>query len=118
MEMIGDSPSKLVRLGIEVTYFELMLTAINSEEGHYAGIILVSSLQNNKCITYRLGDHWSRLQGVVGITGFDAFCVATWLNTFKGAEELMRIGKETLSYQLTAEQKAEARKHGFVPLTK
>ena len=115
VEMIGDSPSKLVRLGVDVTYFELMLTMISSKERHYGGTILVSSLQNNKCITYRLGDHWSRLEGVVGITGFDAFCVSTWLNAFKSAEELMRIGQETLSYELTDAERAEARKHGFMP---
>lgn len=40
--------------------------------------------------------------------------VSTWLNTFKSADELRRMGREP--YELTAAEKAKARNQGFVPI--
>jgi hypothetical protein len=110
--MLGDAASQLVRLGVDTDRFEMMLTAIPQGEDHYGGTILVSDLLSRKCETYRLGDHYSRLEGVVG-NRRRAFVVSTWLNRFKSAEDLMRLGKEVLSFNLSEDERQEGRGEGL-----
>lgn len=111
-----DSPGKLIKIDIDVNHYEILVSRLQSKDKPYGGTILVSDLQNRKCITYRLGDHWSRLEGIVGITRCDAFLVATWLNSFTDIGELLRLGHTTMTYELAAQEKADAEKHGFVLL--
>jgi hypothetical protein len=40
--------------------------------------------------------------------------VSTWLNRFKSAEDLMRLGKEVLSFSLSEEERSEGRKLGLL----
>lgn len=99
LEMLGNSPGTLVKVGIEETYFEILISRINPEDKHYKGAVLVSDLLNNKCITYRLGGHWSRLEDVVGITKYDAFVMSNWLNSFNNVESLLRLGKDKILFK-------------------
>jgi len=112
----GDSPGKLIRIGIDVNHYEILVSRLPANDKHYGGTILVSDLQHRKCITYRLGDHWSRLEGIVGITRCDAFLVSTWLNRFADIGELLRLGQTTVAYELTARERADAEENGFVLL--
>lgn len=112
VQMLGDAASKLVRFGTDTDHFEMMLTIIPKKETHYGGTILVSDLLTRKCETYRLGDHHSRLDGIVG-NRWRAFVVCKWLNRFKSAEDLMRLGKEVLSFDLSDAERREGRKLGL-----
>jgi hypothetical protein len=112
VQMLGDAASKLVQLDVDTDHFEMMLTAILEKETYYGGTILVSDLLSRKCETYRLGDHYSRLEGVVG-NRWRAFVVSKWLNRFKSAEDLMRLGKEVLSFSLSEEERREGMKLGL-----
>jgi len=114
----GDSPGKLISVDIDVTHFDLVISELRTKNAHYAGAILVSDLQNRKCITYSLGDHWSRLEGVVGITKCDAFLVSKWLNSFQDIEKLLQIGVVSTTYELTPEDRSEADSCGFILLRK
>jgi hypothetical protein len=110
----GDSPGKLIKIDIDVNHYEILVSGLFVYDKHYGGTILVSDLQNRKCITYHLGGHWSRLEGIVGITSCDAFLVSTWLNSFVDFNELLRLGHTTVTYELTAQEKAVAEEHGFM----
>jgi len=112
VQMLGDAASKLVRLEVDTDSFEMILTAIPEGEDHYGGTILVSDLLCRKCETYRLGGHYSRLEGIVG-NRWRAFVVSTWLNRFKSAEDLLRLGKEVLSFNLSEEERREGRGEGL-----
>jgi hypothetical protein len=112
----GDSPGKLIRIDIDINHYEILVSCLHANDKHYGGTILVSDLQDLKCITYRLGDHWSRLEGIVGRTRCDAFLVSTWLNSFADIAELLRLGHTTVTYELTARERADAEEHGFVLL--
>lgn len=110
---VYDSPGKLIKIDIDVNHYEILVSRINPDDEHYGGTILVSDLLDRKCITYRLGDHWSRLDGIVGITKCDAFLMSKWLNSFSNIESLLRVGKTTLYYKLSNHDKKEARENGF-----
>jgi hypothetical protein len=110
----GDSPGKLIRIDIDVNHYEILVSRLHPEDKHYGGTILVSDLQSRKCITYRTGDHWSRLAGIVGITKCDAFLVSAWLNSFADISELLKLGHTTLTYDLSHEEWDWAEKEGFL----
>ena len=114
IENLSDSPGKLVKIDISVNHYELLISKMNSKDKHYGSTILVSDLQNRKCITYHLGGHWSRLNGIVGITSCDAFLISKWLNSFKNIESLIKLGKTTMTYSPSEEDFEEAYKEGFV----
>jgi hypothetical protein len=109
----GDCAGKLMKVDIDVTHFELVVSKIKATDKHYGGVILVSDLQRQRCITYRLGDHWSRLEGVVGVTRCDAFVVSKWLNSFKKIEKLLQMGTTSMSYELSSKDRREAKECGF-----
>lgn len=109
----GDSPGKLIKIDIDLNHYEILVSSIRADDKHYEGLILVSDLQTRKCITYRLGNHWSRLDGIVGITSCDAFLVSAWLNSFSDIGEVLRLGHITVTYELTGRQRAEAEQNGF-----
>jgi len=111
---IYDSPGKLIKIDIDVNHYEILISQIKSKDKHYGGTILVSDLLNRKCITYRLGDHWSRLDGIIGLTKCDAFLVSKWLNSFTNIESLLRLGKTTLFYKPSDNDKTEAKENGFI----
>lgn len=75
---------------------------------------MVSDLLSRKCITYRLGDHWSRLEGIVGVGACDAFLVSKWLNSFGNIESILRLGKTAMFYELTDQERKEAEEKGFL----
>jgi hypothetical protein len=108
-----DCPGKLVKVDIDASHFELVISQIQAKEGHYSGTILVSDLQSRKCVTYRIGDHWSRLESIVGITRCDAFLVSKWLNSFGDIDRLLKIEKVSMTYDLTANDREEAASYGF-----
>lgn len=110
---VYDSPGKLIKIDIDVTHYELLISRIKSDDKHYGGTILVSDLLNRKCITYRLGDHWSRLEDIVG-TKCDAFLISKWLNSFTNIESLLLLGKTTLYYKPSDKDKKEAKNNGFI----
>jgi len=114
----GDSPGKLISVNIDVSHFDLVISELRTNDGHYGGTILVSDLQNRRCITYRLGDHWSRLEGVIGITRCDAFLVSKWLNSFRDIRNLLQIGKVLTTYELSPEERGEASDCGFILIKK
>jgi hypothetical protein len=111
---VYDSPGKLFKIDIDVNHYDILVSRIKSKDKYYGGAILVSDLIGRKCITYRLGDHWSRLDGIIGITKCDAFLVSKWLNSFPSIEKLLRIGKTTLLYDPSNEDKKEAKENGFI----
>ena len=111
---IYDSPGKLIKIDIDVNHYEILISQIKSKDKHYGGTILVSDLLNRKCITYRLGDHWSRLDGIIGLTKCDAFLVSKWINSFTNIESLLRLGKTTLFYKPSDNDKTEAKENGFI----
>ncbi len=110
----GDIAGKLIKVDIDVSHFELVVAELRAKENHYAGTVLVSDLQTRRCITYRLGDDWSRLEGVVGITRCDAFLVSKWLNSFKQIKKLLQIGVISTTYELTPEDRREADDCGLI----
>jgi hypothetical protein len=109
-----DSPGKHIKIDIDVNHYELLLSRINPKDKHYAGTLLVSDLLSKKCITYRLDDHWSRLDGIVGLTKCDAFLISKWLNSFATIESLLRIGQTVMFYKPSAKDKKEAKDNGFI----
>lgn len=109
-----DSPGKLIKIDIDTNHYEIHLSRINPKDEYYAGTVLVSDLLNRKCITYRLGDNWSRLEGIVGLTKCDAFLVSKWLNSFDTIESLLRIGKTVMFYEPSSHDKKEALENGFI----
>jgi len=113
LKTVYDSPGKLIKIDIDATHFELLISRIKSDDNHYGGTILVSDLLKRKCITYRLGDHWSRLEDIVGFK-CDAFLISKWLNTFTNIESLLRLGKTTLYFKLSDKDKKEAKNNGFI----
>jgi hypothetical protein len=118
LKTVYDSPGKLIKIDIDVNHYEVLVSRIKSDDSHYGGTILISDLMNKRCITYRLGDHWSRLEGIVGITKCDAFLISKWLNNFKNIESLLRLGKTTIIYQLSKNDKKEAIEMGFMLMSK
>ncbi len=114
IESISDSPGKLIKIDISVNHYELLISKINPEDEYYGSTILVSDLQNRKCITYHLGGHWSRLKGIVGITSCDAFLLSKWLNTFEDIDSILKLGKTTMLYIPSTADHVEAQKEGFV----
>lgn len=109
-ETVYDSPGKLIKIGINENHYEILVSQIKPEDTHYGGTLLVSDLLSGKCTTYRLGDHWSRLEGIVGLTRCDAFLVSTWLNNFTNIESLLRLGKTTIFYEPSVAEKKETEK--------
>lgn len=107
---VYDSPGKLIKIDIDVNHYEILVSQIKPDDKHYGGTILVSDLLSKKCTTYRLGDHWSCLDGTVGLTKCDAFLVSKWLNSFTNIESLLRLGKTTIYYEPSDEDKKEAKK--------
>lgn len=75
-EMGGDCPGKLISVDIDVNHYEAVISQLRTKNKHYADVVLVSDLLNRRCVTYRLGDHWSRLDGIVGLTRCDAFLIS------------------------------------------
>jgi hypothetical protein len=116
IKLTSDSPGKLIKIDIDVNHYEVLVSQIKSDDFHYGGTILVSDLLSRKCITYRLGDHWSRLDGIVGLTKCDAFLVSKWLNSFTNIEPLLLLGKTTLYYKPNEEEKLEAKENGIILL--
>jgi len=114
IETVYDSPGKLIKIDIDVNHYEILISRINPKDDYYKGTILISDLLSRKCITYRLGDHWSRLEDIVGITKCDAFLVSKWLNSFSSIESLLRIGKTVMSYELSDQDKKDAKENGFM----
>lgn len=111
---VCDSPGKLVKIDIGENHYEVLVSRIKSEDKHYGGTMLVSDLLSRKCITYRLGDHWSRLDGIVGLTKCDAFLLSKWLNSFTNIESILELKETKLFYKLCDEDKKEAKKNGFI----
>lgn len=108
-----DSPGKLIKIGIGVNRYVILVSRINPEDKHYGGSILVSDLLSRKCITYGIGDHWSRLEGIVGITRVDAFLVSKWLNSFEKIEDILALGNTIKSYEITEQDRREAEQNGL-----
>ncbi len=113
-ETAYDCPGKLVKIDIDVNHYEVVVSRIDPTDEHYKGTVLVSDLLSRKCIPYRLGDHWTRLVDVVGITKCDAFLVSKWLNSFADIESLLRIGKTRTFYEPSEQDKKEAKENGFL----
>jgi hypothetical protein len=113
-ETAYDCPGKLVKIDIDVSHFEILISRIDPRDDHYKGTVLVADLLSGKCITYRIGDHWSRIVGVVGMTKCDAFLVSKWLNSFDDIESLLCIGKTKMFYHPSEQDKEEAKDNGFV----
>jgi len=109
-----DSPGKLIKIDIDTNHYELHIARINPKDEYYSGTILISDLLNRKYITYRLGDHWSRLEGIIGATKCDAFLVSKWLNSFDTIESLLRTGKTIMFYEPSEQDKEGARENGFI----
>ncbi|MGO8761601.1 MAG: hypothetical protein ACLP2P_09685 [Desulfobaccales bacterium] len=109
-----DSPGKLIKIGIDVNHYEILVSRLNPDDKHYGGTILISDLLSRKCITYRLGDHWSRLEGIIGINKVDAFLVSKWLNTFEKIEDILALGNTIKSYEITEQDRREAEEKGFL----
>ena len=111
---IYDSPGKHVKIDIGENHYEVLVSRIKAEDKHYGGTILVSDFLSRKCITYRLGDHWSRLDGIVGLTKCDAFLLSKWLNSFTNIESILDIIETKLYYKLSDKDKKEAKRNGFI----
>lgn len=103
-ETVGDSPGKLIKVDIDTNHYELMISKLSEADSHYGGTILVCDLLNRKCQTYRIGDHWNRLDGFVGYGKFDAFLVSSFLNDIGDVDKLLNIGRSYLVYKPTPMQ--------------
>lgn len=112
-DIAGDSPGKLIKIDIDVNHYEILVSCLPVNDNHYGGTIMVADLQSRKCITYNIGDHWSRLEGIIGITRCDSFLVSTWLNSFADINDLLRLGHTMVTYELTAQEMACAKENGF-----
>jgi hypothetical protein len=110
---VFNSHSKLIKIEIDINHYEILISKIKSGDNYYNGTILVSDLLSRRCITYRLGDHWSRLDGIVGLTKCDAFLISKWLNSYKNIDTLLRLKETKVFYQPNFNDKKEAKKLGF-----
>lgn len=103
-ETIGDSPGKLIRVDIDTNHYELLISKMSVADSHYSGVLLVADLLNRKCQTYRMGDHWSRLDGIIGYGAFDAFLVSSFLNSIGDIDKLLNKGQDYLIFAPTSQQ--------------
>jgi hypothetical protein len=110
---VYNSQSKLIKIDIDINHYEILISTMKSDDKYYDGTILVSDLLSRRCITYRLGDHWSRLEGIVGLTKCDAFLLSKWLNSYTNIVTLLKQKKTKLFYKPNVEDKKEAKKLGF-----
>jgi len=112
-EVEGDAPGKYISVEIGWSHFEIVISELRTQDDHYSGSLLVSDLQNARCSTFRLGDHWSRLEGVVGVGRADSFAITKWLNSFKNVQQLLNVGRTQLAYELSQEDRDEAEDLGI-----
>jgi len=98
-KMIGDSPGKIIKVDIDTTRYELLVSKLSEDDSHYGGTLLICDLLDRKCQTYRIGDHWSRLDGFIGITKFDAFVVSSFLNSIDCIDSFLKMGESYFIYE-------------------
>lgn len=98
-----NAPGKFVRVTIDHTYFELLITKMPREDHYYGGdTLLISCIQSGKCITYDIGDYPYRLKEI--FTGlYDAFCVCKWLRSLGNIEEFLESTKNNYVFSVNRE---------------
>ena len=83
--------AKYIDLTFDTTHYELMFSRFPPENEYYAGTVLVSCLQNQRCGSFRHGDLYYRLKDVLKLGDFDAFVVTYWINSFKNIDGIFQL---------------------------
>lgn len=103
----GDTTGRIVYVDIETTHYELLITKTPSDDKCYGNLLLVADLLNMKCKICRIGDHWSRLDGFIGCTRYDAFVISKWLNSFRNQDILLNTKPTTFLFEITPNEEME-----------
>lgn len=101
----NDLFCKIVYVDIKETHYEILISKTPACDDHYGQMLLIADLLHRKCQTYRIGDHWSRLDGFMGYGKYDAFVVSKWLNSFGTSENL--FSDSSTQYNFTISTKSE-----------